>query len=253
MNGETEDKLFAAKLGDLLERCERDGVCCFSNFLDERQCVLAERWCRKNVGDLGYMLYGGFPEAQRRILAIYPDYYEEYITDEFPMKCITFKFRKEDKLSHRDFLGTFMGMRLKREVIGDIVINEGIAQVFAGDIAAKFILSTVSKIGKTGVKVSDDTPFKLEVKHEFRDIIGTVASLRLDCIISLAANISREKAALLIRSEKADINHFTVTSVSHEISLGDIISIRGYGRFVLSGINGTTKKSRIHIILKKYI
>lgn len=199
------------------------------------------------------MLYGGFPEAQRRILAVFPDYYEDYIIEEFPLECLTFKFRKEDKLTHRDFLGSFMGMRLKREVTGDIIVNEGIAQVFVTEIAAKLILSTVSKIGRTGVKVCDDVPFQLEVKQEFRNISGTVASLRLDCVVSLAAGIGRENAARLIRSDKTEVNHFPVTSVSHELKEGDMLSVRGCGRFVLSGINGTTKKGRIHIILKKYI
>lgn len=253
MNGEVEDRLFSARLNDIVNRCERDGVCCFSNFLDERQCVEAERWCRYNTGGLKYMLYGGFPEAQRRMLAVFPDYYEDYIIEEFPLECLTFKFRKEDKLTHRDFLGSFMGMRLKREVMGDIIVNEGIAQVFVTEIAAKLILSTVSKIGSTGVKVCDDVPFQLEVKQEFRNISGTVASLRLDCVVSLAAGIGRENAARLIRSDKTEVNHFPVTSVSHELKEGDMLSVRGCGRFVLSGINGTTKKGRIHIILKKYI
>lgn len=199
------------------------------------------------------MLYGGYPEAQRRILAVFPDYYEDYIIEEFPLKCLTFRFRKEDKLTHRDFLGSFMGMRLKREVTGDIIVNEGIAQVFVTEIAARLILSTVSKIGRTGVRVFDDVPFQLEVKQEFRNISGTVASLRLDCIVSLAAGIGRENAARLIRSDKTEVNHFPVTSVSHELKEGDMLSVRGCGRFVLSGINGATKKGRIHIILKKYI
>jgi RNA-binding protein YlmH len=77
--------------------------------------------------------------------------------------------------------------------------------------------------------------------------------MRLDCIIAAATGISREKAASLIRCEKAEVNHLPVTSVSSEVKEGDILSVRGWGRFVLSGINGETKKHRIHIILKKYI
>ncbi len=253
MNAETEDKLFFARLGDIVKRCERDGVCCFSNFMDERQCAEAERWCLNNSGTLTYELYGGFPDAKRRILAVYPDYYGNYITDEFPIKCLTFTFRKENKLSHRDFLGRFMGMRLKREVIGDIIVDEGIAQVFVTDIAARLILSTVSRIGKTGVKISDDRPFQLEAKQEFRIISGTVASMRLDCIVSLAAGISRENAAKLIKTERVEINHLPVTSVSAELRVDDVISIRGSGRFILSGIDGLSKKGRIHINLCKFI
>ena len=119
------DKLFAARLEDMTALCERDGAAQFSSFLDERQCSVAEAWCRRNAGALGYMLYGGYEDARRRILAVFPDYYAEYITEAFPMKCLTFTYRTEDKLTHRDFLGSFMAQQLKREVIGDIVVDEG--------------------------------------------------------------------------------------------------------------------------------
>lgn len=250
----SSDKFFYAKLSDMVRQCEKNGVS-FSGFFNERQCAEAELWCSRNTGEFLYTLWGGHNDAGRKMLAVYPDYYKDYIIDDFPFKCLTFMYRKEDKLTHRDFLGTFMGMNFKREVIGDIITGEGIAQAFVTDVAAKLISSTVSKIGRTGVKVSDSQPFEFSLSdtQKFRDISCTVASLRLDCIVSAAANISREKASSLIRSEKVDVNHFTVGSVSKELKEDDIISIRGCGRFVVSGINGFTKKNRIHIILKKYI
>lgn len=250
---DSSDKLFIAKLGDMVSRCEKNCCPVFSRFLDERQCVQAQQWCSANAGGMSFMLWGGFPDARRKMLAVYPDYCEDYVLEEFPMKCLTFNYRKEDSLTHRDFLGSLMGQKLVREVVGDIVIDEGIAQVFVTETAARDITSSVEKIGRVGVKISDNRPFELEVKQEFRDMSGTVASLRLDCIVSLAAKLSREKAAVLIRSERVEVNHFPVSSVSHELSEGDIISVRGCGRFVLKGINGSTKKGRIHIILLKYI
>lgn len=253
MTNSPTDKLFAARLNDMVRQCERDGSCVFSLFLDERQCIEAEQWCLHNTGGLMYTLWGGYPDARRKMLAVYPDYCGDYVMQEFPMKCLTFRFRKEDKLTHRDFLGTFMGLRLKRETVGDIVSDEGIAQVFVSDVASRHIVSSLSKIGKTGVKITDGEAFSMESVQEFRDISGTVASLRLDCVVGLAANVSRENAARLIRSEKTDVNHFTVTSVSHEVHEGDVLSVRGSGRFILSQINGTTKKGRIHILLKKYL
>ncbi|MCM1133226.1 MAG: YlmH/Sll1252 family protein [Ruminococcus flavefaciens] len=249
----SSDKFFFAKLGDLVSRAERNGVCGFSDFLDERQCAEAELWCRRNAGSLRYKFWGGFSEASRKMLAVYPDYCEDYILEEFPFMCVTFTYRKEDKLTHRDFLGTFMGMRMKREIIGDIVVGEGIAQAFVTDVAGKLISTTVSKIGRTGVKCFTDRPFELEVKQNFAEISGTVASLRLDCVVALAMNVSREKASAFIRADKVDVNHFTASSVSGELKEGDILSIRGCGRFILSGINGFTKKNRLHIVLKKFI
>lgn len=252
---EQTDRIFFAKLADMVNRCERNGYSVFSSFLDERQCAEAEMWCRRNTGGLHYTFYGGFSEANRKMLAVYPDYCKEYIIDEFPIKCLTFTYRKEDKLNHRDFLGSFMGLMLKRDTIGDIVVAEGVTQTAVTEVAAKDILSSVSKIGRTGVKISDNRDFELSLSdiQQFKEISGTVASLRLDCVTALAANVSREKAAVFIRADRVDVNHFTVSSVSYELREGDILSIRGCGRFVLSGINGLTRKNRVHIILKKYI
>lgn len=252
MNGQP-DKLFFARLADMVSRAERNGTYSFSNFLDEKQSAEASQWCRYNTGGLVYKLWGGHEQADRKMLAVCPEYCEAYVIDEFPLKCITFKYRKEDKLTHRDFLGTLMGMNFKREIIGDIIIGEGKTQAFVTETAAKLIMTTVSKIGRTGVSCFDDIPFELEVKKEFAEVSGTVASLRLDCVVALAANVSREKAAALIRGERIDVNHFAAASLSQELKEGDILSIRGCGRFILSGINGVTKKGRIHIILKKYI
>lgn len=249
------DKFFFARLEDLRRCCERDGCGVFSVFLDERQCAEAEKWCRYNIGELSYSFHGGFEDANRKILAVYPVYCQEYIGEEIPIRCLTFTYRREDKLSHRDFLGSFMALRLKRETIGDIAVAEGKAQAAVTKTAARDITASLSKIGRTGVKITEDQPFDMRLAdtQEFKEICGTVASLRLDCVAALAANVSREKAAAIIRSEKADVNHFTVTDLSHIMAEGDILSIRGCGRFVLSGINGVTKKHRIHIILKKFI
>lgn len=252
---EQPDKIFFARLEDMAERCEKNGYSVFSAFLDEKQCVYAEQWCAANAGGMCHKFYGGFTDAKRKMLAIYPDYCEEYIISEFPMKCLTFSYRKEDKLNHRDFLGSFMGLMLKRETIGDIVISEGIAQTAVTEIAAKDIMASLSKIRKTGVKITDSRDFELSISdtQQFKELNGTVASMRLDCITALAANISREKAVSLIRADKVDVNHFTISSVSHEMHEGDILSVRGSGRFILSCINGLTKKNRIHVTLKKYI
>ncbi|MDE5583465.1 MAG: RNA-binding protein [Ruminococcus sp.] len=252
MNGDSE-KFFYARLRDMVNQCERNTAGVFSDFLDERQSAQAEEWCRRNTGGLGYRLYGGYDKAMRKMLAVYPDYYEDYIDEDFPMRCVTFTYRKEDKLTHRDFLGTFMGMRLKRETIGDIITGEGMAQVFMTEIASRLVMTTVAKIGKIGVKCYGDRPFEMEVKQEFTDINGTVASLRLDCIVSLATGKSRGDSATLIRSEKVEVNHFPVKSVSAEIRENDIISVRGFGRFILSEVGATTKKDRIHITVKKFV
>lgn len=246
------DKFFFARLDDMVSQAEKYGIS-FSDFLDERQCAEAEKWCLKNTGNLMYSFWGGYPESMRKMLAIYPDYYQDYVLQDFPIKCVTFTYRKEDKLTHRDFLGTFMGMQLKRNVIGDIVVGDGMTQAFVSDVASKLIAITISKIGRTGVKCFIDRPFEMQVRQEFRTLSGTVASLRLDCVVSFATGFSREKSAMLIRSDKVEVNHILAKSVSAEVNVSDIISVRGYGKFILSEVGELTRKKRIHIVLKKFV
>lgn len=247
-----DDKLFTARLNDMYRKCDRGCGSVYSSFLDERQCAEAELFCSRLGGSVQYALWGGYEGAQRKMLCMFEEYAAGYVMEEFPMKCLTFSFRKEDRLTHRDFLGSFMALRLKREAIGDIIIADGAAQVFVTEVAASLIVSSVSKIGRTGVKISEDKQLEIEIKQEFEEISGTVASMRLDCIVSTAAKISRENAARLIRSEKVSVNHFPVMSLSHEIHEDDVISVRGSGKYILDNIKGTTKKGRIHINLRKY-
>lgn len=251
MTTDSSDKLFQARIHDLIRKCDK--YCCpvYSQFLDERQCAEAELICRGYEG-LRYMLWGGFNEAQRKMLCIYDCFSEVCNINDFPMRCLTFSFRKENSLSHRDFLGSFMGLRLKRDTIGDIITDDGIAQAFVTDVAAKTIITDIAKIGRTGVKIRDDMPFSMNVQQSFEKLSCTVASLRLDCVVSAAARISRENAARFIRNEKVNVNYLAVTSLSRSLIEGDVVTIRGYGKYVLKSIEGTTKKGRIHINLHKY-
>ena len=252
MTNTSSDKFFYARLGDMVNQAEKNGVS-FSDFLDERQCAEAEKWCLNNVSGLMYSFWGGYPDSMRKMLAVYPDYYQDYIMQDFPIQCLTFTYRKEDRLTHRDFLGTFMGLKLKRSVTGDIIVGEGMTQAFVTNVASKLISTTVSKIGRTSVKCITDRPFEMKVRQEFRTLSGTVASLRLDCLVSFATGLSREKSAMLIRSDRVEINHLPAKSVSTEVSNSDVLSVRGYGKFILSESGNLTRKNRIHITLKKFV
>lgn len=255
-----DDRLLLAKTEDLINQCSRTFSPAYSFFLDERQCMLAETVCRRYGSDVKYRFWGGYEDAQRKMLCVYNqydcdylnDYYCDNLTEEIPLKCLTFTYRKADALTHRDFLGSLMAMRLKRETIGDIVVSEGKTQLFAAETAAKLICSTVCKIGKTGVKVCDNLPFDIHKTQEFDVIGGTVASLRADCVLSTALKISREKTAQLIKNTGVQINFSPVFSPSFEMNCGDVFSVKGYGKFILSEILGTSRKGRIHITVKKY-
>lgn len=248
-----EDRLLLSHFLDMIEICEKSYTPKFSAFLDERQIILAKSFMDEQ-GCEDYKLYGGYEQAARKILGIFPQYweFEEDEWEDFPVSALRFKFREADKLSHRDFLGAFMSRQIKRNMLGDIIVGNGTAAVIVHDTVKPVLMSEISKIGSVGVSISEEDFSGLNTEQSFIEKSGTVSSLRLDGVISMAAGISREKSASLIKGGYVAVMYETVQSVSYQLSQGDIFSVRGYGKFVLDSVNGKTKKDRIHITIKKY-
>ncbi|MDE6762489.1 MAG: RNA-binding protein [Oscillospiraceae bacterium] len=244
-----EDRILVSHTTDMMNICEKSYSERFSNFLDERQAALTQA-VLKERGFVGYSFYGGYENASRKVLGVFPEYCEER---KFPISALTFKYRENDKLSHRDFLGVFMSRQIKREMIGDIVVGKGTATAFVYDTVKDMLLSEITKIGSVGVKVEEDNNPNLKVEQAFIEKNGSVSSLRLDSVLAFAAGISRGKAADIIKGGGANVNYCTVESVSYCLESGNIFSVRGFGKFILFSVNGKTKKDRFHITVKKFI
>lgn len=235
---------------DMVLRTEKSYRKSFTAFLDIHQRKLAEENLKKIGSNICFKFFGGYADAERTVLCIY-DEYDEVSDNDFPFECITIEYDKNKKLSHRDFLGTFMSCMIKRNVIGDIIISDGIAQVFVLDNFVDVIMNDISKIADVGVKFSTDKPV-IDFERSFDIIESTVASVRVDAVIHVAASLSREKAAELIRRGLVVINGMTENSASDKMEEGDIFSVRGFGKFRLKEIGGLTKKGRIRICVEKY-
>ncbi len=223
----------------------------YSLFLDERQQMLAKQ-ALNQYRDCHYCFGGGYEGAKRQMLCVYPDYLAEDSLA-FPFRYLYFTFRKSDALTHRDFLGSLMALRLKRETIGDIVVGEGEAAVVAGETAAEYILQNMQKIGRVGVSVSETDHIPLRVEQQFAEIAGTVASLRIDCVVGLATKLSRSKTMDLVSAGRVQLNYEEVSSPSILLKPEDIITVRGFGKYILAKEIRETKKGRYHILLQKYI
>ncbi len=246
-----EDKLFAAYIADNAEICERRFITKYTAFLDENQKKTA-KIVLSSIGFDNYLFYGGFDKASRCVLGFYQQYSEKE-QGMFPITALEIIYRRESKLSHRDFLGAFMSCGINRNMIGDIIVNDGRTVAFVYDTVADTLLYDLKKIGSVGVRITETESPNIEIIENFKEIEGTISSLRCDCIVSLALRVSREKSANLIKNDKLTLNGRKCNSVSREMSCGDVFSIKGSGKFILSSINGITKKDRLHINVKKYI
>lgn len=243
-----EDRILVSHILDMIEICERSYQPKFTFFLDERQSVLAENVMIEQKYD-NYKLFGGYDNASRKILAVFPPYYDD---EQYPIAALLIKYRETDKLTHRDFLGVFMARQIKRNMLGDIVVGKGLTTVFVYNTVKDMLVSEINKIGSVGVKITETDTVDIQVEQSFIEKNGTVSSMRLDSIVSVASGMSRDKSASLIKGGNVTVMYNVVEAPSHQVHEGDIFSVRGSGKYVLSSVNGKTKKDRIHITIKKY-
>ncbi len=182
-------------------------------------------------------------------------FFSDYLApsaDSFPLTALTFKYRSGDKLGHRDFLGAFMQLGIERSVIGDILVGDGRTVAFIRQEMERYFLDNLRKIGRVGVKIAVGYEEPLPSIREYKDISGVVASDRLDCIAALLCRTSREKAARLITSGAVMVDHQEVLSVDRRLEEGDVISVRGHGKFVLDSFGPLTGKGRLTVKCRKY-
>lgn len=234
---------------DLAQQCDRTGRPFFSDFVPEDDLAAAEEiarhMCVQCVG------WGGVEGATRVMLCFAPVEMQIAKT-QFPIRCVTFRYRMGTKLEHREILGVLMACDLERDSIGDILIGERVAQTFVRTSVAPVIVQEVRRIGRTGVQVCDDEPVCLKAGANYLPLSGTVASMRADVMVAFVAKCSREKAVQLIRQGRLQCRHETIETPSAVMQIGDVFSVRGYGKFRIQEIDGVTRKGRYHITILQY-
>lgn len=245
-----EERFLFAHISDLAELSQRTGVPRYSAFLNERGAIVAG-FGAAQTGTVP-IFFGGYDGAARTVCGFLKGTYAENMPagDAFPVRAVTFSFRGNDKLSHRDFLGCILSAGLQRRTVGDILVAEDHAVVFCLDTAEE-IIGGITKIGNVGVKAESGITRELPAAR-FERIIAAVSSLRLDCIVGACTNISREKSASLVKSGQVSADFSVCLNVSETVKEKTVISIRGYGRFRLGEIVGQTKKGRLRVVIEKY-
>ncbi|MDR2932780.1 MAG: RNA-binding protein [Oscillospiraceae bacterium] len=246
-----EEKLLLRRLGDLADLAAQRNTPRFSFFLSEGQLLLAQAFVEQNHIE-NAMFYGGYDGAARKACGFFP-HYDDPEAGHFPITPLTLTFMKEKKLTHRDFLGSLMGLGIKRESVGDILASEGRCILFLLDSIAPFVMQELIKVGNTGVKCSQGFDAAHIPQPEFTTLSGTVSSLRLDSLVKLATGLSREKSAVLIRGGTVRHNHSETQNISQSFNVDDTLSIRGYGRFIVDAVGAPTRKGRLPVRILKYI
>jgi len=243
-----DDKQLIAQLNDGIDLCLTRQKPYFMPFMSERKQALFLSELKKAYFD-NYLFFGGYGDSERKMLGLF---FDEPSESSFPISAIEFSFRKCDKLTHRDFLGSLMSLGIERETVGDILVEDGRAVVFVKTELSDYVKSQISKVGRIGVKVADADLSKLPQGRGFEEKTYIVSSLRLDNIVAAVCKLSREKTRTVIMSDSACVNFEETKNVSLNLKENDVFTIRGKGKFVLKSILGTTGKGRIRISVIHY-
>lgn len=248
MSDQKQDEWLAARIKEAVRRCGHRP--CFVGFLDEREAALARR-IAESSGTGNWCFWGGFDDSERVMFGAFPDFMEPDFSA-FPLEAITVRFRSCDELTHRDFLGAFLGAGVQRGAIGDILIEQGRCVLFVREETARFLLEQIQKVGRVGVKLDSGFEEPLPVGKGFAPFQGVIASKRLDCVVAAATGQSREKAAAMITAGLVMLNHQPVESISAQVEEGCKLSVRGKGRYIIDRLGPVTKKGRLGIAGRKY-
>ena len=248
-----EDRLLLAKLWDKINAGQRKNIPSHTCFLSPREQEMAKYL----FGDMeGLHAFGGYGDAERKMLIYLPDYLEESsLFDEgSPCVCLRAAFFQGDSPSHRDFLGALMGAGVGRETVGDICVGAGQCDFFVTAEIAPYLLQNFTSAGRTRLHLQQVPLTDAHIPEpEVKVIRDTLASLRLDSVIASGFRIGRSLAGQYIAAGKAAIDGLPCEKPDKAVAEGAKISVRGLGKIQLAAIGSRTKKDRISVVIHRYV
>lgn len=250
---EKEEIMFQKRLIELSRTAYMRGIVTFSDFMNLNELNILHT-IPKNQLQSRYETYGGYHLAERQMVAFLPDalYYDyNYPFQILEIKPVNQRFAEE--LTHRDYLGAVMNLGIERSKLGDIMIDDGSALMFIRDELVSYVTEHLTRIRHTSVQVSVTDRLQAEYEPKYEEIKGTVASVRLDTVLSLAYPLSRSKLTSCIESGRVFVNGKLITSNGYRLKEGDIISVRKMGRIIYDGVLSETKKGRYLTCVRKYL
>ena len=245
----SEEALFFSKIEDGISLSQKRPH--FIGFFNDAELFAAKTYLKQKK-DISVIFCGGYDESERQMMGFYPEFIASD-KETFPLTALTFLFRKEDLLSHKDFLGALMSLGIERTVIGDILTEPGRAVVFLKKEMKQYVIENLDKVGRIGVKIFEGYEKPLPVLRKYEEVSGVISSARMDCMVAFLSKTSREKAVQIISSKSVLKNYKEVSSVSEKVAEGDIITIRKKGKFVLDSFGTLTSKGKLTIRCRKYM
>lgn len=246
-----EERQLLARVCDQMDHAGR-GVPACTPFLSTAQQEAAQRLIAA-AGSPRHLWAGGFEDAERKVCAFLPDWQEEEDWEP-PFTALRCRWQSEDKLTHRDFLGSILGQGLDREKVGDILVGEGSCDILVFRELSSYLLQNLTGAGRARLRVEEISLSDIEApEKQVREVRDTVSSLRLDAVLATGFSTSRGKAADLISAGRVELNHRPCVKADRTVSEGDVMTCRGLGKCVLKEVSGLSKKGRTMIVMERYL
>lgn len=249
---EPADRLLLARVWDKYEQAERKNVPAATVFLSPREQRLVQAMLSAAGVRTGYVFDGGWEGAERKILLFLPDWMEEPAGDE--LAFLRASFHGEEGLTHRDILGSLMGLGVERDRLGDILVSPHSADIAAAPSLRDFFLREWTQAGRVRLTVSEIGREELLLPQiQVKTIRDTVSSPRLDAVVSSAFSISRGKAAELVAAGRVNLDHTPCLKPDKPVEEGAILTVRGLGKARVAALGGLTKKGRMGLTVERYL
>ena len=250
---EPEDRLLLARVLDKYEQCQRKNIPAATPFLSPRDQAMAQSLLAAAGVRDGFLSDGGYQEAERKILVFLPDWADAPPEEELAFLRASFR-GPDSSLTHRDILGSLMGLGVTRERVGDILVSPHSADIVAVPSLRDFFLQEWGQAGRVRLDVSEIGREALCVPQlQVKTIRDTVSSLRLDAVAASAFSLSRGRAAELIAAGRVNLDHTPCLKPDKPVAEGAVLTARGLGKAKLSAVGGLTKKGRIGITIERYL
>ncbi|WCK53062.1 RNA-binding protein [Aneurinibacillus sp. Ricciae_BoGa-3] len=223
-----------------------------TDFLDPRQAFIVQALASREPG-VFFMARGGFDGAERMRGVLHPEFIEP-VEEDFGLAILNVTGANQFlSLEHRDYLGALLGLGIKREKFGDILVHAEHAQIIVAQEIADYVRLHMTQVHRANVLVEVISSDRLILPNQsFRSLSFTVQSPRLDAIAGDVFRISRAKILPPIHNGRVKVNWREVNDPSLRLEEGDVVSFKGFGRFKVASVGGETKKGRIRIEVSIY-
>lgn len=248
-----EEQQLKNRIKDLADKSFRQNTYAFTGFLGlSEQDVFWKM--ERELQYASFELWGGYEEAERKLVR-FGSLEELGYEEEYPIVCIHIQpllAKFADDFSHRDFLGALMNLGIERSTLGDIRVVEKEAYLYCLDSIADYICESLDKVKHTNVKCSIVKETKDIPQEQPEEMVVMLPSLRLDACLAKVYKESRNTILDMFRTGKVYVNGKLCENNSKQLKEGEVVNLRGYGKFIFDGMQNETKKGKLNVRIRIY-